>query len=236
MVREMNHIGLRVCDVDAAIHLYADVLGGVVIRNSGSLDGKSRFVYVQLGGSVLEIITAQERASQGYAHVAFLTDHQGLDAAHASLVEKGYTFTVNPKVAGSGDGRLAFFRDDSGVIYELIEREENIRKPAFETKLVREFACATIRIKPEYLAKTAAFYTEELSFTPCGADLYRFGDDRLQVLPSGDGEGCIESISLKVFSLKDAQKALEEAGYSVSACGNGLCLHGAGDELICLSE
>ena len=233
MVREMNHIGLRVYDVDAAIRLYRDVLGGAVIRDGKSLDGKSRFVYIQLGGSVLELITANGVSDQGFAHIAFLTDHDGLDAAYSKLSSEGYFFVIPPKVAASGDGRLAFFRDDSAITYELIQREEHIRKAPFSTELVRAFRYVTVSIKPEFLQKTDAFYTQELSFQREGEGLYAFGTDHVQVVP---GEGRIESITLDVYSLEKARAALEQLGLAVQPTGQGLCATGFGGEKMLLQE
>lgn len=159
-------------------------------------------------------------SDQGFAHIAFLTDHDGLDAA-LQQAEQRRLFLRHPAQSRRlRDGRLAFFRDDSAITYELIQREEHIRKAPFSTELVRAFRYVTVSIKPEFLQKTDAFYTQELSFQREGEGLYAFGTDHVQVVP---GEGRIESITLDVYSLEKARAALEQLGLAVQPAGQGLC-------------
>lgn len=233
MIREMNHIGLKVCDVDAAIRLYAEDLGGIVIRNSASLDGKSRFVYIQIGSMVIELITAQDESQQGYAHIAFLLDEMGLDAAYEKLSAEGYKFTVLPKVAGSGDGRLAFFLDDSGVLYELIQREEDIRKPAFSTPVVERLDHVMVNIAPEFAAKCDAFYQNEMGFAKKAEGRYAFG---LDVLATQAAACCAPPIDHMAFLVKDISQtyvALLAKGYKIEIRPDGtLFMRGCGGEVL----
>ena len=204
MIKELNHVGLRTADMDASIRLYTDVLGGVIIRDAKSLDGASRFVYIQIGAGVLELITAP-KDNQGYAHIAFLTDDQTtLDDAYAHLVDLGIEFTVAPKSASSGDGRLSFMRDPAGAILEVIQRKENIRKPAFATAVVEAFDHMLVETEAD-LAACGSFYCKEFGFVDAGNGRYQHGEDALVL---AQGKGGIAHIALRVKCADAAREAL----------------------------
>ncbi len=73
----------------------------------------------------------------GYVHVAFLVDN--VDSTYALLSKQGYSFTVTPKMAGSGRGRLAFFNDPNGVKIEIIQRDDSFRIPKIIGEKIRSF-------------------------------------------------------------------------------------------------
>lgn len=237
MTREMNHIGMRVCDMNAALHLYRDVLGGVVIRNAGSLDMQVQFVFLQLGGTVMEIITAFEPSQEGYQHVCMLLGPMSLATAYDAMNKAGYEFTTLPKDASSGDGCLAFFKDGSGLEYELLQRVENIRRRPFKTELVKEFAWTTLRILPEEMENTAKLLTEKLGFVAEGDNLFAFNSDRLRLVPVKDGEKpWVDSITLRMNDLQKACDVLRKEGYLVTETEEGVLLYGAGREKIYLID
>lgn len=129
MIKELNHIGLFTANMDVSRHFYVDILGGVVIRDFKNAEHLSQLVFIQLALGVIELIRVPPDASnKGLAHVAYLIDaERTLDENYQYLHGRGMTFTVLPKPTSAGDGRLTFFQDFSGAIFELIQREENIR-------------------------------------------------------------------------------------------------------------
>jgi catechol 2,3-dioxygenase-like lactoylglutathione lyase family enzyme len=206
MIKELNHVGIRTADMEASIRFYQGALGGRIIRDAKSLDGKARFVYIQIGVGVLELISVGPNDEQGFAHIAFLTGKMSLDEAYAKLNGEGLKFTVLPKTAGSGDGRLAFFYDLSGVVFELIERKENIRKPAFSTELVEAFDHIAVETNAG-LNAVGKFYTEEMGFVSAGKqNRYVNGGDVIELSKGGKG---IANISLKVKDCEAVQKKLQ---------------------------
>jgi catechol 2,3-dioxygenase-like lactoylglutathione lyase family enzyme len=215
IIRELNHVGLFTHDIDSSIAFYRDVLGGTLIRNAWSADGKSRFVYVQVGVSVLELIGAGADTQAGFAHVAYLTGAQGLDASYETLAAQGFTFSVPPKPAASGDGRLAFFRDLSGSTFELIQREENIRKPAFGTPAVAAFEGIALNVPPDKLSGIDAFYTQTLGLERRGnawsGTRYGILGDHL-IVRAGEPYG-IDSIVLTAGM--DARNTLAKSGVTI---------------------
>lgn len=219
-IKELNHIGLRAVDIDKAIYFYEVVLGGKIIRNSGSLDGKSRFVYIQICNSVIELITATEPSAEGFAHIAFILNGLVLDELHQRFQSEGYNFTVLPKAAASGDGRLAFFKDDSDVIYELIERTENIRLPAFTTSKVKRFDHIALNIKEEYFEKAADFFVNAFGFTRIAHNKFALGDDAIEFELWQEGALPIRSIVFTVDDCRSMANYLTSLGYDVTVRGD----------------
>lgn len=196
MIHELNHIGIKTCDVEASIGFYRNILGGTIVRDAKSTDGKSRFVYIQLAIGIVELITINDPKDQGFAHIAFLVDNLGLDAAYEMLCNHGIEFTVRPKVAGSGDGRLAFFRDPCGVIFELIEREARPRATLSTNNKVLAFDHTTIGAGDKATV-CETFYSGDMDLTALGASRYAKCDDTLLVT---DEVGGILNIALKTAS------------------------------------
>ncbi|MDL2318137.1 VOC family protein [Eubacteriales bacterium OttesenSCG-928-A19] len=216
MIQEINHIGVKSYDMDASLHLYVDLLGGEIIRNAGSLDGKFRYVYVQLGAGVIELITSLDKSDQGIAHVAFLLRDKSLDDHYASITAKGYAFTLNPKDSSSGDGRLAFFNDPAGVSFELIERTEDIRKP-FAGQAITVFDHTVIETGAD-LEACAAFYTGELGLHGSARDSrFVLGSDSL-ALRAGSAPK-IAHMAMRAMNPNGLREALAAAGIATEDAG-----------------
>ena len=166
-IKELNHVAIRTADMDKAIRFYKDILGGTIIRDVHGPDGKGHFVYVQIVDGVIELILGKPGADNlGLQHVAFLTaDGTDLDLFAGQLKEAGYRFTVEPKLSSSGDGRLCFFEDTSGAIFELIQRNEKIRIPDLKNPHILEFDHISIRLHDSNHKQCADFYLNTMGFT-----------------------------------------------------------------------
>ncbi len=188
-VKELNHVAIRTGNIDATVAFFTDILDARIIRDFYNAEGNRQFVYVQLAEGVIEIIRGKEGASNlGLQHVAFLVED--LDAAYEELSTMGMEFTVLPKTASSGDGRLAFFKEPSGCLFELIQREENIRIPGLKNKYIEEFDHISIRVTDDNKERAQDFYQEKMGMTlrahfgKTGStmDYYRLGPDTLESL------------------------------------------------------
>lgn len=166
MIKELNHIGIRTADIDKSIDFYVNTLGGKIIRDVLSTNGESRFVYIQIVDGIIELISATPDVEDlGLVHIAYIIDNDTtLDECYKKLVKMGYEFTVKPKIAGSGDGRLAFFRDSSNCIFELIERKSDIRLPTVSNTFIEEFDHLSIRINDKCVDKCEDFYLNTMGF------------------------------------------------------------------------
>jgi len=134
MIRELNHVGIRVADLDVSLRLYRDILGGVVIKDAQTADGAMRVVYVQLANGVVELVSNKVAGDFGLHHIAFLlADDVDINHAAERVRDAGYTIVVEPKPATTA-GFHCFFTDVGGCMYELIQREDSFRIEGLSSK------------------------------------------------------------------------------------------------------
>ena len=202
IIKELNHIALKTPDLEATRHFYIDVLGGKIIRNLKNAEGLSCTYYFQLADGVIEVFGGKENF--GFQHIAFLTaEDRELYSLCDDLKAMGYEFTDGPRRAGSGDGHLAFFKDSSGVIFELIQRKENIRIRGLKNEHIEEFACISICVPEEMKEKSEAFCLNTIGLQKKGSaaekSWYHSGPDMIEaVTASAD-----KPLSHIVFRVKD---------------------------------
>lgn len=154
----------------------------------------------------------------GYQHIAFLTsDDLELYALCDELKANGCNFTDGPRRAGSGIGHLAFFRDESGVIFELIERKEDIRIPGLKNEQIEEFACISIFVPEEKKEACDAFYRDTLGLEKKGAAAgkayYSYGPDTIEAV-TGSSEKPLSHIVFRVKDCAALKAYLESQGYA----------------------
>ena len=129
MIYELNHVGGRVRDLEASLEFYSG-LGAEVVDRLFMPNSRVHRVHIQLGTGLVELLYHEDPdpdATYGLNHVGFMTDD--LDADYARLIALGYAELSAPKVAGSGQGRLAFLADPNGTRIELLQRSEEFRIP-----------------------------------------------------------------------------------------------------------
>jgi glyoxylase I family protein len=185
IIKEINHVALRTPDLEATRRFYIDVLGGKIIRNLKNAEGVSYTYYFQLAEGVIEVFGGKENL--GYQHIAFLTaDDRELYALCDEMKTMGYVFHDGPRKAASGIGDLAFFKDSSGVVFELIQRKEDIRIPGLKNEQIEEFACVSICVPEEKTEKCDAFYRDTLGLKKKGAAAgkawYSYGPDTIEAV------------------------------------------------------
>ena len=216
MIREIDHVCIKALDIAAAIRFYADVLGGQVISDALSPDGVTRFVCILFRGGVIELISASEPAAQGYAHLAFSVDEGTLDAAYSRLALAGFAFTVKPRAAGSNDGRLAFFTDASGIVYELIERKGSIRQAPLHTGRVMAIDHLTLSVRQAHWDAAAAFFMQTLGFSRLSPNSFRFGGDTIEFEPFDERYPGVRCAVFRVESCEAITADLKSLGYDIS--------------------
>ena len=126
MVKEFNHIGVNVRDLQKTLAFYSEHLGAKFVRGLYIPASHTIAAYVQIGTQMIEFLSPlspSESAVYGIAHIAYTVDH--IEEAARILEEKGWHFHVPPKKAGSGGGKIAFLKDPNGANVELIERLES---------------------------------------------------------------------------------------------------------------
>jgi len=233
MIKELNHIGLLTSDINASRDFYESALGGVVIRDHRDAEG-SLFLYIQLALGVIELIRVPKNAdNKGFVHVAYLIDGtKSLDEDYAYLSEKGYEFTLLPKSTAAGDGRLAFFKDHSGVLFELIQRDENVRIRDLVNPRIDAFHSIAINVSPETARECDAFYTTEMGFARSGAQkgqktLYSIDGDSIELTETDSAEALAKPLSHISLSVTDCDetlsylRGLDKQCSGIDDCGGG---------------
>lgn len=221
MIKELNHIGILSTDIEKSIDFYANILGAEIVRDATSPDGKSRFVYLQIVDGIIELIQSGDPASAGLAHIAFiLDDNVSIDDAYDKLSGMGYEFTVLPKVAASGDGKLAFFKDSSNCVFEILERKTPVRE-SFKNPHILEFDHLSVQIFDACANQCDQFYLgimgfkvrkimQKDNFKMC---YYSHGKDTLETLHSIGGDVPSKALQHLAFRVADVSKI---KGYLVS--------------------
>jgi len=127
-VKRVHHVGIAVADLDAAIKLYTDTLGGRLERR-GRVEGLE-FALIDAGGDELELLAPDDAESAigkfvkergpGIHHVAYGVDdiHRELDRLRAAGLEQAGD--VRTGVHGTP---IVFLHPKSvgGVLTELVQ-------------------------------------------------------------------------------------------------------------------
>jgi catechol 2,3-dioxygenase-like lactoylglutathione lyase family enzyme len=123
MITGLDHIVLRVRDVERSVVWYADHLGLTAERLEEWRDGTAPFVSLRVDGTTLVDLLAGEPDGANVDHVAYVTDRAGFDrfvAAHAGEIEMGPARLFGAR--GFGDG--VYVRDPDGHRVEVRTYEE----------------------------------------------------------------------------------------------------------------
>ncbi|MFD7155030.1 VOC family protein [Kribbella sp. NPDC059898] len=182
MIYELNHVGGRVQDLDASLAFYGGLGAEVVDRLFMSGSRVSR-VHLQVATGLVELLhheQADPDATYGLNHVGFMTDD--LDGDYARLIALGYDELSSPRVAGSGQGRLAFLSDPNGVRVELLQRSEEFRVAPITSGPVRALSYVGLAA-PDVDAATE-FYGTHLGMEQIADDTFSLGQDAVKLLPS----------------------------------------------------
>jgi catechol 2,3-dioxygenase-like lactoylglutathione lyase family enzyme len=183
MIYELNHVGGRVRDLEASLSYYGD-LGAEVVDRLFMANSRVNRVHVQLATGLVELLHHEEpdpQATYGLNHVGFMTDD--LDGDYARLIALGYGEISSPRVAGSGQGRLAFLSDPNGVRVELLQRSEEFRVPPITSGSLR--GLSYVALAAPDLDAAAEFYGTHLGMERVADDTFRLGADAVKLVPSG---------------------------------------------------
>jgi catechol 2,3-dioxygenase-like lactoylglutathione lyase family enzyme len=183
MIYELNHVGGRVRDLEASLSYYGD-LGAEVVDRLFMANSRVNRVHVQLATGLVELLHHEEpdpQATYGLNHVGFMTDD--LDGDYARLIALGYAEISSPRVAGSGQGRLAFLSDPNGVRVELLQRSEEFRVPPITSGSLR--GLSYVALAAPDLDAAAEFYGTHLGMERVADDTFRLGADAVKLVPSG---------------------------------------------------
>lgn len=129
MIKKIDHIGIAVKSIDAALPYYEGVLGVKCERIETVESQKVRTAFFEVGGVHLELLepTAEdspiakflEKKGEGVHHLGFAVDDAG--AALARAKEKGVALINESPVPGAGGKQIGFLhpRATFGVLTEF---------------------------------------------------------------------------------------------------------------------
>lgn len=135
MFGAIDHIGVAVDDLDAAIALYSDRLGMREQHRETVEAFGVEAVLLEIGESHVELLTPVssesavarflDRSGPGMHHVAYRTDD--IDAALERLRESGMRLIDEQPRAGIRESRVAFVHPKStgGVLTEIVQPSED---------------------------------------------------------------------------------------------------------------
>lgn len=238
MILELNHVGAFASDAEKSIKFYTENLGAKVVSEALIPVTNTRCIYLQISNGLIELLCRGDGSTPkyGFDHVAFLVDN--LDQTYEELVAAGYKFSVAPKIAGSGRGRLAFLSDPNGVRIELIQRDESFRIPKITEGKVRSFD--HISLVANELEAAKEFYTKHMGLEHLKTmriDLRDLdmvyimkGDDVIEFLHKSipqTGVNLIGHIALRVDNVDEMTEFLKSKGVefepgSPKAAGTGI--------------
>ena len=138
----LDHVGLSVGDLDAALHWYADALGwrAAAPFTVAPIGLRGAFV-VSEDGHAIELLERrgsgagmraqdpqQALLTRGFGHVCLRVDDT--DAWHARLLAAGATERQAPGDAPEPGVRFSFVADPEGNLIELLDRPSPVGGPA----------------------------------------------------------------------------------------------------------
>ncbi|MGH8866949.1 MAG: methylmalonyl-CoA epimerase [Actinomycetes bacterium] len=133
MLTRIDHVGLAVADLDAAIDFYARTFGVHVVHTEVNEEQGVREAMLAVGdsGSCIQLLAPLrpdspvgkflERSGEGVQQVAYGVDD--IDAACADLRAKGVRLLYDSPKRGTAGSRVNFVhpKDAGGVLVELVE-------------------------------------------------------------------------------------------------------------------
>ncbi len=129
-----HHCGISVPDLDATIAWYHDILGFELERREHIAPAHADIAFLKLGDFRLEVFQVesanplpadrrmpnQDIRTHGCKHLCF--EVEDLGAVVPFLKEKGVDFAMEHRP--QGNGTMAFIRDNSGILIELLDKFE----------------------------------------------------------------------------------------------------------------
>jgi glyoxylase I family protein len=121
--KAMDHVALKVTDMDASIHFYHEVLGLDLVRASDPQASGGRSANVAAGGQTIDLfsrpdfVSADKDKPVGMDHLCFVVEAESVDGLMSYLREAGVEIFWAPVVR---DGSTSVYvYDPDGVHVEL---------------------------------------------------------------------------------------------------------------------
>ena len=127
--KALDHVGLKVTDLDKTLHFYQKLLGMELLRTSGPAADGGRSAVLKVGGQEINVfyrpglVHVDEENSPGVHHFCLNMDAASVDDLIADLRQAGFETFRGP--VERRDGTSVFVDDPDGVHVELRIPKEN---------------------------------------------------------------------------------------------------------------
>ena len=134
MIKEIDHIGIAVKDLEEAMSIYTDILG-LEFKGTEKIEEQKIIYATFLAGRVkIELVQPThpdstvgkfiEKRGEGIHHIAFGVEN--INEFLKELSTKGVNLIDEKARIGAGGAKIAFIhpKDMKGVLIELVERAE----------------------------------------------------------------------------------------------------------------
>ncbi len=133
MIKKIDHIGIAVKDMDAALKFYEDVLGMKAEGTEVVEEQKVKTAFIPTGESEVELLESTspdgpiakyiEKKGEGIQHIAYRVDD--IEKALEELKAKGVKLIDEKPRRGAGGAKIAFLHPKAtfGTLVELCERD-----------------------------------------------------------------------------------------------------------------
>lgn len=130
MIEKIDHVGIAVKSIDAALKVYTDVLG-IPVKEREEMPTQ-KIAMLSIGESMVELLEALtpeapvakfiESRGEGIHHMALRVDN--IETALAQAKAAGLRLIDETPRTGAGGSKIAFIHPKSvyGVMIELVER------------------------------------------------------------------------------------------------------------------
>ena len=131
LFRQIDHVGVAVPDLDAAIAFYRDTLGMALLHEEVNEEQGVREAMMGVGDAAVQLLAPLtpeatiarflDRSGPGVQQVAYRVDD--VDAVSATLRERGLRLLYDAPRRGTAGSRVNFVhpKDAGGVLVELVE-------------------------------------------------------------------------------------------------------------------
>lgn len=131
LLRQIDHVGVAVPDLDAAIALYRDTFGMALLHEEVNEEQGVREAMMGVGDAAVQLLAPLspestiarflDRSGPGVQQVAYRVDD--VEAVSATLRERGLRLLYDAPRRGTAGSRVNFVhpRDAGGVLVELVE-------------------------------------------------------------------------------------------------------------------
>jgi metallothiol transferase len=134
-ITALDHLGLKVTDMDRSLHFYHDVLGLEVVHTSGPHDNGGRSATLRVGDQKIDVfyrpdfVAADRDKPVGMDHLCLTVDGDSMEELVESLRQHGVEIMWGPVTRGATTSVYVFDPDGIHVELRLLVATEGAERP-----------------------------------------------------------------------------------------------------------